>query len=82
MASPLKKVFALLPFGQAAPEGLPLIAPDKLPELTPDEIKAGWTPETLARYRQERERAAYKAIFEKPKPKQAKAANEYSPHRW
>lgn len=78
----LKKAFALLPFGQAAPEGLPAVAPDKLPVLTPDEIKNGWTPETLARYRQERDRAAYQAVFEKPKPKQPTADNTFDPMKW
>ena len=33
-------------------------APTDLPELTPEEIKNGWTPEALAKYRAEMDRAS------------------------
>lgn len=77
-----KKAFSLLPFGKGTPEGIPLIPGEKLPELTKDELRNGWTPESLARYRLEREKAAFKVVFAKAPEKQTKADSNYNPSKW
>ncbi len=58
------------------------MAANDLPDLTPEEKRNGWTPETLARYVAERERAATAVILRRPNPQQAKADGAYDPHRW
>ena len=53
-----------------------------LPEPTAEEIKNGWTPELLARYLQERERAAAAVILRRARLEQVKADGSYDPHAW
>jgi len=58
-------------------------------KLSPEDLKNGWTPEALDRYRAERDAAASRVAgnvvtqYERPKPPiQAESALKFNPHRW
>lgn len=77
----LRSAFAVTPFGETAGDGGPLVS-GPLPELTADEKKNGWTPEKLARYRQERDRAAFGRVFAPKKKGPERTARGFDPHAW
>ena len=78
---PSRGSFAITPFGQATGGG-PGVAAANLPVLTPEELKNGWTPERLARYRMERDRAAYSRLFMPTKQRPQRTAQKYDPFKW
>ena len=78
----LRSEFAISPFGENVGVGGPPLEPGNLPVLTPEEIRNGWTPEKLARYRQERDRAAYNTLFAPAKQRPQRTASKHDPHKW
>lgn len=79
---PSRGEFAVSPFGQLVGVGSPGVAPENLPVLTAAEIRNGWTPEKLARYRQERDRAAYDRIFAPKKELPKRTDRKFDPLKW
>ena len=79
---PSRGEFKISPFVQLVGAGAPGVAPENLPVLTPAEIRNGWTPEKLARYRMERDRAAYNMMFMPVKQRPQRTARGYDPHKF
>ena len=73
--------FVVNAFGQPGAETGPSV-PGPLPEVTADEARNGWTPEKLARYRQEMDRAMFNRVFGPKKKRPEMTARGYDPHGW